>query len=250
MNIKKSRENQGVTLTELLVVLAIIGLLATIAVPVYVNRSEQAKIKIAHQECKTIAQAEEICAITHGFYVPIQVLDDVPDTTESDADSITNEDSRIYLIDAGISAELQLGRQLQLGDTHDQRVKDLINYWQGPFLNPSRVYYDTDVYSSPWDETMTPTDRRRDYPLDPWGRPYRMYSSVGIVGTGALGDNYDSDTFSNGHLTENDDRFDRYAIVSFGPNGQSDSYVGATQLKDDIVYFFGGVISETQYSLF
>ena len=97
---------------------------------------------------------------------------------------------------------------------------------------------------------MNPTDRRRDFPLDPWGRPYRMYSSIGIVGTGALGDNYNSDTFSNGHLTENDDRFDRYAIVSFGPNGKSDTYIGATELKDDIVYYFGGAISETRYSIF
>ena len=35
------QEAKGVTLTELLVVLAIIGLLATIAIPVYVHRTEE-----------------------------------------------------------------------------------------------------------------------------------------------------------------------------------------------------------------
>lgn len=247
------RQNSGVTLTELLVVLAIIGLLATIAVPVYVNRAEQGKLRVGQQECRSIGQAEEACAVLHGFYIPIQVLDDVPETTETDADSIDNEPGDLYLIDAGISAEGQQQTQPQLQDTDDNpRVNYLRFFWQGPFLNPTRVWYDADQFDNAWDEDMSSTDRRRDYPIDPWGQPYRMYSELGIIGTNALGDNYNIDTFSDGSLTDNDDRFDRYAIVSFGPDGlrDTDPTRSATAFEDDIVFYFGAVVSETAYRWF
>ena len=247
------RKKTGVTLTELLVVLAIIGLLATIAVPVYVNRAEQAKVKIAWEETNAIGQAEEAIAVVHGFYVPIQLLDDVPETSDSNADSIDNEPGSIYLIDAGVNAGVQQGSQWQITNTDENRkVANLRYFWQGPFLNPSRVYYDPDTFDSPWDPSMSSTDRRRDYPLDPWGQPYRMYSELGIVGTNALGDNYNTDGFSNGNLTSTDDRFDRFAIVSWGPDGirDTDPIKSPTTRDDDIVHYFGAVIAETTYTSF
>lgn len=246
------RKNAGVTLTELLVVLAIIGLLATIAVPVYVNRAEQAKLRVAQEECRSIAQAEEACALAHGFYVPIQLLDDVPETDETDADSINNESDQIYVIDAGISVDAQEASQPQLGDTDsNQKINNMINFWQGPFLNPTRVWYDASRYQNPWDPSMSNVDIRRDFPTDPWNVPYRMYSPIGIVGTNALAENFNTDAFSDGNLTPNDDRFDRFAIVSFGPDGISDtdSRKSATAPDDDIVYYFGTVVSETAYRL-
>jgi prepilin-type N-terminal cleavage/methylation domain-containing protein len=249
------RKNTGVTLTELLVVLAIIGLLATIAVPVYVNRAEQAKVKIAWEETRAIGQAEEAIAVVHGFYVPLQLLDDIPETSDSaNDDSINNEPGSIYLIDAGVNAGIQQGSQWQLTNTDENRqVANLVYFWQGPFLNPTRVYYDPDTYDNPWDPTMSTSDRRRDYPLDPWGQPYRMYSEVGIVGSGALNDdNYNSDSFSNGSLTSSDDRFDRYAIVSWGPDAMRDSDPSRSPTKtdDDIVHYFGAVIAETTYAAY
>jgi len=247
------RKKSGVTLTELLVVLAIIGLLATIAVPVYVNRAEQAKRKVAQQEVKAIAEAEDLCAITHGFYVPIQVLDDNPDIGDTNADSIDNEDPGLYVIDVGVNTDVQQNSQPQLndGDTN-QKIANLVAYWQGPFLNPTRVWYDVSRYDNAWDETMSTTDRRRDFPLDPWGQPYRMYSDLGVVGTNALGDNYNLDSFSDGRLTDNDDRFDRFTIVSFGPDGlrDTDPARSVTNPEDDIVHYFGAVVSETAYYYF
>src|SRR3990170_2792993 len=77
MSRKTIRTQGGVTLTELLVVLLIISLLSTIAIPVYVTRAENAKVNTARQETREIAQAEEQCAIIHGFYVPLQILDDL-----------------------------------------------------------------------------------------------------------------------------------------------------------------------------
>ena len=69
----------GVTLTELLVVLVIVALMATLAVPVAINRAQQSKVTAARADAKMLAEAEEICAMIHGFYVPLQVLDDVPE---------------------------------------------------------------------------------------------------------------------------------------------------------------------------
>jgi hypothetical protein len=48
-------------------------------------------------------------------------------------------------------------------------------------------------------------------------------------------DALDSDEFSDGVLTADDPRFTTYAIVSYGPDGVSDS-AGAAQ--DDIIYLF------------
>ncbi len=250
MNTLFIRNRRGVTLTELLVVLAIIGLLATIAVPVYVNRSEQAKIKIAQQECRNIARAQDACGIMHGFYVPIQVLDDVPETVESNADSIDQEPGGLYLIDTGINVQTQQNAQPQFNDyATNPKVADLRYYWQGPFLNPTRVWFDPNNYDNAWDPAMSSSDRRRDYPIDPWGVPYRMYSPIGICGTNATSENYNTDGFSDANLTSNDDRFDRFAIVSFGPDGlrDTDARRSATAPEDDLVIYFGTVVSETAY---
>src|SRR5678816_3845545 len=87
------RDNAGVTLTELLVVLLIIAILATIAVPVYLNRVEEARVRTAQAEVSEIAKGEDMVAATHGFYVPLQMLDDViqPETTNGSDDSIDRE---------------------------------------------------------------------------------------------------------------------------------------------------------------
>jgi hypothetical protein len=45
----------------------------------------------------------------------------------------------------------------------------------------------------------------------------------------------DRDDFSDGAITANDDRFETYAVVSYGPNGESDS---VTEENDDIIYLF------------
>ena len=71
-------KSRGMTLTELLAVLLIISLLVTIAVPVYVARQEDARIRVAQSECRRNCKAEDLVAVTHGFYVPFQLLDEFP----------------------------------------------------------------------------------------------------------------------------------------------------------------------------
>lgn len=243
---------RAVTLTELLVVLAIIGLLATILIPVYLNKMETAKIRTAQQECQEIAQAMEQCAIFHSFYVPIQLLDDLPrdtanvNTGNPPADSLDNESwGNIWLIDPFRDPILQAAGTQYRMDSNIPRVVDLREEWQGPFLNAQRVFKD------PLNPTGTAlTDVRRDFPMDPWGQPYRFFSPVGPIGTNALQRDpfqQNSDTFSDGWMQDLDtaDPFDRYAIVSFGPD--QDLNQAFDPFNDDIFYEFGMVFVPTRF---
>jgi prepilin-type N-terminal cleavage/methylation domain-containing protein len=267
-------DSRGMTLTELLAVMMIISLLATIAVPVYVSRQEDARVRVAQGETREIAMAEETVAAMHGFYVPFQLLDELPPRTDqlgaNNEERIDQHefaggganDSNIYLIIPTIDPITQINRpggQIRLSDGrvggNNPLVRKMINDWSGPFITFHRFWYDpTGVnYDSPYDPQYRQNDDLfRDFPLDPWGNPYRFYSPIGIIGgvNDALAgtfryDNPDND-FSNGFLnddrnTNEGDRFQKYAVVSYGRDGLSD-YDPATNVNsvdNDIVYEFG-----------
>ncbi len=240
------RYKAGVTLTELMVVLLIVSLLATLAVPVVINRSAQARVSVARSECEALAHGEDMCGMIHGYYVPLQVLDDIPTVlTARDpirTDDLLNEDGlSLQLINVNINPSQQVGVQDILDTASSSNtVRQMESDWAGPFVQPQRVFK----------SGLPPTSQyeQRDYPLDPWGNPYRMYSPIGIVGdtsgTSGIPSTYtqiDTSSFSNGQLTTTDDRFDRFAIVSFGPNGFSDGPNPGVN-ADDIVYFFGTLV--------
>lgn len=228
---------RGVTLTELLVVLAIIGLLATIAVPVYVNKMEQAKYRTAQHEIRELANAEEVCGILHGYYVPLAMLDDLPyrDTARPDAvDDVQNtlNITNPYLINTGVPILEQQGDQDRLGDDITS-VQNLYFGWQGPFINTKRFWMGQGIFVQP----VNPLDSNvaRDYPLDPWGNPYFMATELGVV---------DPDGFIT--TDELDHSFDRMTILSLGPDG-STSISGSGQItlvnptpEDDVWVYFGG----------
>lgn len=258
MQITKRREQAGVTLTELLAVLAIVGLLATLAIPVVINRAAQAKFSVAKAEVEALAKGEDMAGLIHGYYVPLQLLDNIPfdNTSSRDAirtDDLRNESANPFLIDIGLSVSFQYsgGNQPQLLDTSPLRLVRLETEWSGPFTQWQRAFKSANTYPSP-------TYERRDFPLDPWGNPYRLYSPLGITGsiagtTSAFPLSFgviDNDSFSNGQLTNSDDRFDRFVVISFGPDGLSDGLTpdpNDNDPEDDIIYYFGAPIPETTF---
>ena len=265
----RGRGQRAVTLTELLVVLAVIGLLATIAVPAYLNHTEVAKLQVARQEAKELANAQLSCYLLHGFFVPLQMLDDIfippTDRNASDRyDDIWNTErqfSNLYLIDPNVAPVRQMGMQVQLSQYNrtsalfDKRVADLYFGWGGPFVEVKRVYTGRD-FKPNISQALLDDERARDWPLDPWGNPYRFYSPIGIIGSNAdtqmdeagYASALDNYTFGDGVLTQRGEyRLGRYAIVSYGPDGlvgdgsRSGLAAVLSAENDDIIHEFSSI---------
>jgi general secretion pathway protein G len=64
-----TRKNQkGFTLIEIMVVVVILGILASIVVPKIISRPEQAKVVKAKQDVQAIESALELYKLDNGFY--------------------------------------------------------------------------------------------------------------------------------------------------------------------------------------
>ena len=79
--------------------------------------------------------------------------------------------------------------QLQLNDWDDATphpmVYNMVTKWAGPFLNPQRVAFGDELQLNIFSDSEEDDAIIQDFPLDPWGNPYRFYSPVGIIGTDA-----------------------------------------------------------------
>ncbi len=62
------RSKSGFTLVELLIVVAILGILAAIAIPAYLGAQTRAFQKAAKEECRTLASAMEVYYQEHASY--------------------------------------------------------------------------------------------------------------------------------------------------------------------------------------
>ncbi|HPS01000.1 MAG TPA: type II secretion system protein [Candidatus Sumerlaeota bacterium] len=256
---------RGVTLTELIVVVAIIGILTTLIVPVAVNRSRQARVVAAQEDMRQLVDGLEACAAIHGYYVPLQVLDD-QNMYQNElpagltvVDSIHTEfnPSQLYLIDPMRPVSEQAGGlQNTLNDITVPRIADMIQNWAGPFVEFRHVYEDPDIQP----------DQQRyvsyDYPLDPWGQPYRLYTPLGVAGGAqAQSEAVDPTEWGNGTIFTNElrsggqdqrfMRFDRYALVSWGPDQRPDTqYEIDNKLGDDLYITFGGNYTQRSFNAF
>jgi type II secretory pathway pseudopilin PulG len=252
-----------VTLTELIVVVAIVGILTTLIVPVAVNRSRQARIVAAQQDIRQLVDGLEACAAIHGYYVPLQLLDDqnvylneLPAGLNV-VDSIHTEPNPalLYLIDPMVPVLDQAGNQYTLVDDNIPRIDDMIKNWAGPFVEFRHVYEDAN--RQPDEQSFV----SYDYPLDPWGQPYRFYTAAGVAGSSqAREENTDPDIWGNGNVFTNQvltgqaqefTRFDRFAIVSWGPDQRPDTYTEILdKTGDDIYITFGGNYTARSFNTF
>jgi prepilin-type N-terminal cleavage/methylation domain-containing protein len=256
---------RGVTLTELIVVVAIIGILTTLIVPVAVNRSRQARIIAAQKDIRELVDGLEACAAIHGYYVPLHLLDD-QNVTLADlpggvdvVDSIQEEPnpSQIYLIDPLQSLTQQTGgNQRTLAETTVPRIADLVRNWTGPFVEFRHVFEDPN--SQPDEQRYV----SYDFPLDPWGQPYRLYTPLGVAGSSAArNENTDPTAWATGTVFTNElqsgsqpqefTRFDRFAVVSWGPDQRPDTQAEIDdKTGDDIYITFGANYTQRSFRAF
>jgi type II secretory pathway pseudopilin PulG len=226
-----SRTQRAISLIEYLVVLVAIAVLAAVAALMYGGDAQKARLARATLDVQALGEAQLSVARDHGVFVPLQTLDNSasaePFQRPELLDLMANEPEALRVIDPSRPAADQVGGQASL-------VKRIMD-WKGPYLEPKRVHVGLNM---PLDQLDAATIRR-DYPLDPWGQPYRFYSPIGLIGTYAASIDplaWDSDNFAE------DDRVDAYAIVSFGPDGQSDSI---SNNDDDVIYLISTPSGET-----
>lgn len=228
----QTKSTRGSLIVETLGILLLMSLLVAVAVPSYWNRSATTKMDRAKAEVRQLADAQRAAAQLHGYYLPLQLLDNAADTRSERTDSIANESENLALVDPSGDLEAQAESPKLLGGNPNALAN-----WAGPLVQTKRVYL-SDQGDSFDLASLDASALRRDYPLDPWGNPYRFYSPLGLIGSRAgesAADALDSDAFSDGRLTKIDDRFSAFAIVSYGPDGLSDS---ATEADDDVIYLF------------
>jgi hypothetical protein len=223
MTLNSSHLRRGGIVVETAIILVVITLLVLISIPVYRGGPEDARIAQAESDILTLANAQERVGEMLGYYVPLQVLDNV---------EIDDEAAGLKLIPTDLTGKASPVEQETIANLREAGEK-----WVGPYAETKRIF----LGEAGKDMDLTLISEQsvlRDFPLDPWGQPYRFYSPIGLVGSGA-GDTspeaMDRDDFSDGAITANDDRFETYAVVSYGPNGESDS---VTEENDDIIYLF------------
>lgn len=232
---------EGFSIVEVIVVLAIIGVLTLILVPVVSNRVREARIKAANQDLEHIAAAMERSAIDTNYMYRLYVLDDViggdtvsnelpnADTIDGTRDEALNSlhGSRIFirtdnfvLESAAYSATLYTGQFI---------VNETKFGWNGPYVNWQR-----DVNNNDW-------------PDDPWGHDYLLFRGqppVSGENAGGMGP-YENDFVQTGIQYDSSgntwpaqcDIFDRGVILSVGPDGLPGD--GALNSGGDGVYGTG-----------
>ena len=72
---RRRLEDEGFTLIELLVVIIIIGILAAIAIPVYLNQRQRAYDAAAKSDIRVLAQFEETYFANASNYADLPALD-------------------------------------------------------------------------------------------------------------------------------------------------------------------------------
>ncbi len=70
-------KNKGFSLLELLIVIAIVGLIASVAVPKYLRSTNKARWETSRLELKRVAEAFDQYNLDHGFYPEFASWDEI-----------------------------------------------------------------------------------------------------------------------------------------------------------------------------
>lgn len=252
---RKQRQNtqraRGFSIIELLVAIIIIGILATILIPIVANRSEQARRARAESDLERIGDALERAAIDIVYYPRLFMLDDtigadngpfvrsaasIPDFV----DSVRQYRSVGYYSNINqLFVDPATGDLVTSGNGQNLRLRLVTNEtefnWNGPYINWQD---DENVYTGD-------TDALPDgIPDDPWGNNYLLFTREGLIlepdGTLETG-NVALPPNTSGAVSTDVTVFDRMTVVSLGPNGlpgDSDSSFQVGQ-GDDMVRQIG-----------
>jgi prepilin-type N-terminal cleavage/methylation domain-containing protein len=225
---KQPRHNSGFSIVEIVIAVMIIGILATILIPVLITKAEKAKVAAANRDLEELANAEERVAIDIGHYVRLYVLDDVRDSDQplpiglgaanDRMDGIVEEPrNTIYQNPWQIFITLDSNVLLDAGDAQTLLAK--IAYattespykWDGPYLNIHRDEPMPPVVPNPFPPPLP------DTPTDPWGNDYLLFTRQGLVvepdGT------INAKASIAGAASANMQVFDRPTVLSLGPDG-------------------------------
>lgn len=250
---KRSRNNSAFTIVEIVVGVIIIGILASILIPVLISQSDKAKIASAKRDLQEIANAQERAALDLGYYLRLYALDDVEggdgiglgganDIVDGIADEQYNQifanPTRMFLrtapadqgfLNAAVADDFY--RQIAFVTTPESAFR-----WAGPYYN---IHND----ETPEESDGTSLIRHlHDIPNDPWGNDYLLFTRRGVVREpeGVILDNGLASTAGYPETQV----FDRPTVLSLGPNGlPGDGLPGSANYRfgkgDDLFRTFG-----------
>lgn len=252
----RQASRHGFTIVEVIITFIIIGILATILIPVLADRSRQARIRACEADLQNIADALERAAIDTGYFYRIYALDDIG--TGGDGIAATDSDDVYETISDN---EITTNNWYENGEeifilvaTSDYAANQTALFrrltdnetsfgWSGPYINWIR------------------DANNNDWPDDPWGNDYLFFTRAGALyppqldpdGTGnnppfttdfsdGFTETFPADLFTNVTI-DAIDQFDRPTVLSLGPDGLPGDG-GITTIEfgggDDIFRSFGG----------
>jgi type II secretion system protein G len=124
------KTKQGFTLIELLIVVAIIGILASIAVPNFLNAQIKSKIAKVHADIKSISTAMEMYLISNNTYPGDHDLDNYMNG-ENGLFKLTSPVSYMSTLPTDPFVEQKIGRQWGFGTSNAYAIDGRPDYEMG-----------------------------------------------------------------------------------------------------------------------
>lgn len=258
------RRRRAFTIVEILIAVLIIGILSAILIPVYISRTEEARVEACNQDLQHLADSQERAAIQMGYYLRPYALDDLG--REGDGiglgqsgdikDAFADEYQSATILNTLYSNPrvmfIHPKNATLMDSTQAENVYAVLAgndaaKWAGPYYNIHR----DETVDEHVDSSEVPT-HLHDIPNDPWGNDYififRFQDSVsGELRSGML---VEPDGVIQAEVprdatlpnVEVSDIFDRPAVLSLGPDGlPGDGGQTGTKLGegDDMYRMFG-----------